>query len=1117
MKTSSSIRPAVSFFSALRLGIAVTMLALCCSYKAHAIDATWTNTNAGGWGTATNWSGGVVPGSTNALNNQDTATIGANLSASLPATNTIDMGGGSTYRNILGLTFNGTDKLVRLNNGNLYLSDGGYVRTEDNVTAGLVGVTVQGDGGSATFTANSTNQLTLSSVTGVSTAGKTTTITLNGTGLGSAATAFSAGAGGGTLKVVKSGSGAWIYNFLNISTLSILEGELRSTGAGTGSIAYLGDTSGAKNATLNLSSVGDYYANTIVQSGSTGTLTISKTNSGISRFRQEVTLLGDLKLDTVSGTDFQTYYGFGGAGNVTKTGAGTLSLAATTARQGTGTYFVNEGTLSFGGASSLSSKNGVDVASGAFFKASANSSFGGLDGAGTFDFNGAAARTVRFGGMGSYDFAGTISNTGAGAMALTMDLKEGGTQVFSGVNNLKSTMRVRSGTLGLNYATSDTSKLSDTNILYLDAGTLDLQGGTHTEIVTSTTVANGQSTIARSSGASTIMLSNITVNGGHLNIEADNIAKSTTANSAGILGGQARLTVGGADYAKNDGANNIVALAAGDYTALTAGTAGSNSGVYSLSGSMSGWSANDLAVRGLKISTTADGQSLDLGSKTLKVGSTSTDGSILFTGSNDYSITSTGYIASAANGFAVINYGTGKLTLNAGISHPAHFFGTGHTILNKDASAAAGLTVGGGTLEFSSNAQIGTTNGNGGITLWGGKLLANTAGGDISLNNGTGGLSNRVVNVGGNNAVLDIIGGGTLTVGGVVGNANTDGENPLTIGSATSSGKIVFSGTNTWTGDIKLAGATLSVSQDVNLGSTNNWIEFTGNGALQTTGTFTNTRVVNIRSGATGTFAPDAGTTLTIAGYGIRGAGDLVINGPGTVELNATNVYSVNNYTGKTTIENGTLKLGAGASIASSSEVNLGKTNAPGTLDLTANSSYAFGSSQTVSGAGTISIGSGKTVTVAGILAPGNSTGKIIVGGNLSLASTSEIKMELAGTGGVAGTDFDQIDVSGYTLTADGTLTITGWSGYDVTQTATYDLFDFSTFSGNFDNVTVGGFTLTYDDVSAWKGTNGLTTYSLGINNGILAVETVPEPSTYALLGLAGVATAAYRLRRRNR
>lgn len=1091
------------------------ILTLCAGLDAHAANATWTATNAGGWGTATNWSGGVVPGSTNALNNQDTATIGANLTASAPTTNTIDMGGGSIYRNIFGLTFNGTDKIVRLNNGNLYLSDGGSVRTEDNVTASLVGVTVQGDGGSATFTANSTNQMTLGAVTGVSTAGKTTTITLDGTGLGRADTAFSAGTNGGLLQVVKSGSGTWLHN-LTANTVYILEGELRATGSGTGGLVYLGDTSGAKNSTVDLSAAGDFYANTIVQGGASGALTIARTNSGLTRLRSDITLLGDLNVATVSGAEFQTYYGWGGSGNVTKTGAGTLNLNGGTARQGTGTYFVSEGTLNFGNSSALSSKNAVDVAGGAFFTAGQNSSFGGLDGAGTFDFNGAFGRTVRISGAGSYDFSGVITNSGAGIMALVINLNEGGTQVFTGTGYLKNNLKVRSGTLGLNYATSGTSKLSDTNSLLLDAGTLDLQGGSYVENVASTSVGNGQSAITRSSGNSTIMLSNITVSGGHLNIGADNIAQSTTANSAGILGGQARLTVGGADYAKNDGANNIVALAAGDYTALTAGAAGNNSVVYSLSGSMSGWSANDLAVRGLKISTTADGQSLNLGTRTMRVGSTSTDGSILFTGSNDYSITSTGYIQSGNNAFAVINYGAGKLTLDAGIGHAVHVFGTGHTVLSKDAGNNAGVTVGGGTLEFSSNAQIGTTNGNGGITLWGGKFLANTAGGDISLNNGTGGTAWRSVSVGANNAVLDIIGGGTLTVGGVVGNANTDGDNPLTIGSATSNGKIVFSGTNTWNGDLKLAGATLSVSQDVNLSSVNNWIDFTGNATLQTTGTFTNTRVVNIRSGATGTFAPDAGTTLTISGYGIRGAGDLVISGPGTVELNATNVYSVNNYTGKTTIQSGTLKLGAGASIASSSEVNLGTTNAPGTLDLTANSGYAFGASQKISGNGKIDIGAG-TVTVAGTLAPGNSAGIITNTGNLTLGSAAAIVMELAGSGGVAGTDFDQLQVSG-AFTYGGALTITNWGGYDLTTKTSYQLFTFGSQSGNFTNVSVAGNGLTFfgGSTNAWMGTYNDTVYTYALGSGVLEAAAIPEPSTCALLGLTGLALAAYSFRRRN-
>ena len=807
-------------------------------------------------------------------------------------------------------------------------------------------------------------------------------------------------------------------------------------------------------------------------------------------------------------------------GTFIKAGTGTLTMNGSTVAMSTGSYQVSGGQMTAQANAAFNSRSRVQVDSGAMFQITAGGiGLAGVEGAGTIDLANGSDRNVRLSGTGSYTFRGMLTNSGVGKMTIIADLKEGGTQVLAGTSAYTGGTTMRSGTLALDYdAITNSAKLNPTGVLTLNGGTIELRGGSGTETVASTTFgglpgggAGAQANITRSSGSKVLALNAITFgSSGALNIASNNIATTTSANTNGLLGGGARITVGGADWAANDGSGNIVAYSG--YTTYTNNNAGVNTNNYLVTGSAS--STVGVAMQTLKITTTGAGQSLNLGTQTLTIGNGSGQSAgILFVGSDNYTITAGAVGASGGGNYqAIQNYGTGKLTLAAGLSHQMSFFGTGYTVLGANSSANAGINVGSGTVEFSSNAQIGSPTGSGVVNIYGGRLVANTAGGNISLTNGAGGLSYRTVTLGSDNACLDVIGGGILTVAGVISSADANGDTPLTLGSTNSSGKIVLGGANTYTGTTRLEGGIVSVSQNANLGNTNNWIDFSGNGTLETTASFGSTRVVNVRSGKTGTFAPAVGTALTLSN-GIQGPGAIAVDGSGTLEL----LSSANSYTGKTTIKSGILKLGAGASIASSSEVNLGTTNSPGTLDLTANSSYGFGSGQTVSGVGTISIGASKTVTVAGILAPGNSTGKIIVGGNLSLTSTSEIKMELAGTGGVAGTDFDQIDVSGYTLTADGILTITGYSGYDVTQTASYDLFDFSYFSNNFTSVTVGGFGLTYDNVNAWKGTNGPTTYSLGINNGILAVETVPEPSTIALLGLAGAGMLAWRLRKSRR
>ncbi len=794
-------------------------------------------------------------------------------------------------------------------------------------------------------------------------------------------------------------------------------------------------------------------------------------------------------------------------GSLIKTGTGTLLLGGSTAAASTGSYQVSAGVLSLQSATAINSRNRVQVDSGAAFAITGvGAGVAGLEGAGTLDLAQANSRTVRFSGTGTYTFNGLLTNSGTGSLTVESDLKEGGTQVLAGASGgYRGGTLMRSGTLALDYSTNASAKLNSAGILTLNGGAIDMRGGSATEAVLSTTLGLGQNNFTRTSGSSRLSLGAVTVSGGVLNISVEGIVTTTSTNDAsGLLAGSARITMGGTDFTKVDGSSNIVTFS--NYTTLTAGATGSTNTVFSLAGGLT--TTTNVTARGLKITTTGASQSLDLGAKTLTLGvaNYSAAGALLFAGTNDYTVTASS-ISSGQNEIAFLNYGTGKLTLNAGLAHPSVFGGTGTIALAKDftGSGTSGVSVLGGILEFSSNSQIGTLAGTAGVTVWGGTLRANTTSGGISLT-ASSGASNRIVTLGSDNAGIDVTGGNTLTINGEIKSYDANSDTPLTLGSATSSGKIVLGGTNTYTGTTRLEGGTVSVSQNTNLGNANNWIDFSGNGTLETTATFGSARVVNIRSGKTGTFAPAVGTVLTLSN-GVQGAGALTVDGSGTLEL----LNAANSYTGKTSIKGGTLKLGAGASIATSSEVNLGTTNSPGTLDLTANSSYAFGSGQTVSGVGTISIGSGKTVTAAGIVAPGNSTGIITVAGNFSLTSTSEIKMELAGTGGVAGTDFDKLDVSGYTFTAGGILTITGASGYDVTQTASYDLFDFSNFSNNFTTVTVGGFGLTYDNVNAWKGTNGSTVYSFGINDGVLNV--VPEPSTWALvvLGLATLAVAGRR------
>lgn len=88
---------------------------------------------------------------------------------------------------------------------------------------------------------------------------------------------------------------------------------------------------------------------------------------------------------------------------------------------------------------------------------------------------------------GSTTFAGAIS--GAGGL-----IKDGAsTQVLSGSNaSYTGTTTVRAGALVLDYSTNNGTKLSSTAVLTLGSATLQLTGGTQTEVVGSTTITGGR-------------------------------------------------------------------------------------------------------------------------------------------------------------------------------------------------------------------------------------------------------------------------------------------------------------------------------------------------------------------------------------------------------------------------------------------------------------------------------------------------------------------------------------------------------------------------------------------------------------------------------------------------
>lgn len=469
-------------------------------------------------------------------------------------------------------------------------------------------------------------------------------------------------------------------------------------------------------------------------------------------------------------------------------------------------------------------------------------------------------------------------------------------------------------------------------------------------------------------------------------------------------------------------------------------------------------------------------------------------------------VTLGGAIVNGNGVLSIVKNGTGTLRLT----------GSGGT-----STFSGGVTLNAGTLEFGvSQTALGTgtftinggtiTNGSGlsrtlstnNAQAWNADFTfgsASVSGNDLNLGTGDVSLSaTRTVTTSSSAGTAR-----TLTVGGAIGDGG-NGYGLIKAGNA----QLRLNGANTFSGATKVNLGVLVLGNSLAL--QNSAIDTTGAGKINLSGITTSTfggltggtaLATVINSGYTGSLTAITLNTGTGKSYSYTG---VIANGATGMSLTKTGAGSqtlggVNTYTGATTISAGTLILATNGSISSSSGINLGTSDSQGTLDVTSKTSgYTIGASQTLSGYGSVLLASEKTLTVNGNLAPGNSTGIVTIGGNLSLASTSTTTMELVNSTLGAGSGFDQIALSGTGLS----LTYGGALVIDVSlaaQTGSYQLFTgFATQTGTFSSIT-------FSQAEA----AGTFDYSTGV----LTLTAVPEPGTVALVGFSLLGLLVFRRR----
>jgi fibronectin-binding autotransporter adhesin len=337
---------------------------------AHGADGTWSSPTSNGsapnfgllWSNSANWLNGVVPGTVDGTNSTDTVTYTTN--ASSHSTITLD----ANYNvQTISMNANSHGKAIASDNSSvLRLTSGGQITQSGTGAAKLYApMTLLGDGGgSYTFSGNTMR--VFAAVTGTATTGTNYDLTLTGSGTtnevltqaasGSLPTytgSIGDGTAGGTLSVIKDGTGRWDLANPNTYTGSttIRQGTLSfrsATAFGSGSSAIqLGDGGTSSSATIELRWANNItLARNVVANNSnpSGTTIISvRDNLGSAALSGTLTLDRSIQFVNENGGNLSVTGVISGAGGFIKAGTARLQLSA--ANTFSGDAVINAGTL----------------------------------------------------------------------------------------------------------------------------------------------------------------------------------------------------------------------------------------------------------------------------------------------------------------------------------------------------------------------------------------------------------------------------------------------------------------------------------------------------------------------------------------------------------------------------------------------------------------------------------------------------------------------------------------------------------------------------------------------------------------------------------------------------
>jgi len=391
-------------------------------------------------------------------------------------------------------------------------------------------------------------------------------------------------------------------------------------------------------------------------------------------------------------------------------------------------------------------------------------------------------------GQGILSF--TAPNTYGTAGSLATVVKDGVLQLdFSFVGNSSTGATAPFGTA----TTPTTNILAPTVPIALSGGDLLLTGAAgkaNSQTVSATTFQLGGSTflLAPGTGGSMALSTGAwTRNAGaalliDISTGSSTVTTTTAAPTGGVFGYAVVNDVNGYNFATGTTLAGYNA-----YTAIATPTSNDTGATtnYSLNGTTQLTVSPSYNV--LKIAPTAAGQSYDLNTHTV----TLTQGAILFTGANPYTITDSvggGQLGAAAAEVIVQNYGTGgaagALTVNVALgsgASQATFAGFGTTMITASQAARTGaMNIDGGIVQISNLNQLGSAsaalNFGGGVAV-NASTLAVSGGATLQWATGFSGnvttgrtvsiFSTAIFDTNGNNVTLSVASGPLFTSGNV--------------------------------------------------------------------------------------------------------------------------------------------------------------------------------------------------------------------------------------------------------------------------------------------------------------------------------------------------------------